>query len=373
MKRQPMIALALLVTLALGAPAWAQEDQEQDKAKAAEAASVAREVKIGQRVADEIAQNMELIQDPRVTTRVRMIFDKLTPGLQRPLPYNVQVLRLGMINAFCIPGGNVYVTTGLLDFVHGDAELASVLAHELIHAEGKHGIIQMERNQKLSLAALAIAIASRGQGAAVILSSLAQVAMSSSYSRDLEQQADQKGLKLLVDAGYPAVAALTVLEGMAAEELTMPWYDPGIYADHPSLAERIRYIQEQIVAMGHPVQRKRVLGLLKSSVSHQGERIQLSVDDVAILDLPSGPESLAWLQEVALRLDRDFHMELSPYDIRVITDYQGERGLYMGLAEIFSGPPPGQEAELDLEEIRSRLLTAQGNALKKHPIADYLG
>ncbi len=364
-----VVAAVLLWCLFFGNEAsWAKGNE---KKMTSEEASVAREIKIGERIAEQIAKNMELVQDPRVLSRVRMVFDKLTPSLKRPLPYSVQIVRDDSVNAFCIPGGFIYVTTGLLDFVHCEAELASVLSHELIHSTGKHGIIQVERNQKLSLAALAIAIASRGEGAAVILSSLAQVAISSSYSRDLEQEADQEGLKLLTGAGYPAVAALTVLEGLAAEELTMPWYDPGIYLDHPKIQERINYTREQILKMGYPIHRKQVLGLLRSSVASGEGGLQLKVDDVEILTLPAGEENQRLLDEVAAKLDRSFQMELSPYDIRIIKTPEGEQSLYIGLTEILKSLLP--EGAVDLEEIRSKLLTAHGNALKKHPIADYLG
>lgn len=365
-----LFSALLALAFACQSPAASKKAEAIQNQQTEIEASVAREVKIGKKVAEEISKEMEIVNDPIETARVQMIFDKLAPRLDRPLPYNIHIVKDKKTNAFCIPGGNIYVTTGLIKFVHCDAELASVISHELIHANEKHVIIQMERNQKLSLAALAIAIASQGEAAAVMLGSVASMAMSSSYSRDLEQQADLKGIKLLVSAGYPATAALTVMEGLAEEELKLPWFDPGVAADHPSIAERISYIREQIRKMGLPLHRKEVLGVMRTSVAASAGTVTLSIDGLQFLTLSDTQDHRSYLAKVAGRIDKFLQMELSPYDIKINKMSGGVDGLFIGIAEILRTPLP--DGTKDLESLRGKLLVAQGNALKKHPVTDYL-
>lgn len=332
-------------------------------------ASVKREVAIGARVAEEIAKNMEFVEDPLVTARVRGIFNRLTPWVKRPLPYNVHVVKEKSPNAFCIPGGNIYVTTGLIDFVRSDAELAFVMAHELSHADGKHGIIQMERNQKLSLAALAIAVASRGAGAAMVLSNVAAVAVSNAYSRDLEQEADLGAVTISENAGYDLSAGVTVMESLAAEELKQPWVDPGVYRDHPKISERTRYIAGAVESRGHKIQRKNVLKLLIPRLSEEENRLVLRVDDTVIVQAPASSESRQLFEGARMVLRRALQMETPVYDIRV--DEAGGRpsAVYIGVSCVLREPlPKGADS---LGHVRLQLVKALTEARKKHPMANY--
>ncbi|MCI6259661.1 MAG: M48 family metalloprotease [Pyramidobacter porci] len=332
-------------------------------------ASVKREVAIGARVAEEIAKNMEFVEDPLVTARVRGIFNRLTPWVKRPLPYNVHVVKEKSPNAFCIPGGNIYVTTGLIDFVRSDAELAFVMAHELSHADGKHGIIQMERNQKLSLAALAIAVASRGAGAAMVLSNVAAVAVSNAYSRDLEQEADLGAVTISANAGYELSAGVTVMESLAAEELKQPWVDPGVYRDHPKISERIHYIAGAVESRGHKIQRKNVLKVLIPRLGEEGNRLLLRVDDTVIVQAPASSEARQLFEGAQMALQRALQMETPVYDIRV--DEAGGRpsAVYIGVSCILREPlPKGTDS---LGHVRLQLVKALTEARKKHPMANY--
>ncbi|MDY3869448.1 MAG: M48 family metalloprotease [Pyramidobacter sp.] len=335
-------------------------------------ASVQRERNIGDKVAEEIAKAMEFVEDPVVTARVRSIFNRLTPWVTRPLPYSIRVVKEKSPNAFCIPGGYIYVTTGLIHFVKSDAELAYVIAHELAHADGKHVIIQMERNKKLSLAALAIAIASKGEGAAVVLSSVASMAISNSYSRDLEREADLNALQIADHAGYSLMAAVTVMERLAAEELRQPWVEPGIALDHPKISERIDYIADYVKDKKGSVRRKEVLRLLRPRVTEENRQLVLSVDSVEVMrGAVSQPGLREYMESAASEIQRSFQMETSPYDIRVV-QRQGEGpALYIGISKIMSSPVPG--GNLDFDAVREKLVEALTAARRLHPLADYNG
>lgn len=332
-------------------------------------ASVKREVILGNKIAEEISKNMKFNEDPFYTARVRGIFNRLTPWTSRPLPYAIRIVKEKSPNAFCVPGGNIYVTTGLLDFVRSDAELAFVIAHELAHADGKHVIVQMERNQKLSLAALAVAIASRGAGAAIMLSNVAAIAMANAYSRDLEQEADLKGADIAEKAGYDLVAGVTVMESLAEEELKQPWIDPGVYRDHPKISERIRYIAEVVEKKGYKLNRKNVLKLLIPSLTEENGTLVFRIDSTVIARARKTAETEKYF-ETAMQMARDnLQMETPAYDIRVGAARGQSKGVFAGVKPLLLSAVP--ENSDSLEMIRQRFLTALNEARKKHPMANY--
>ncbi len=348
-------------------PAGAARKKRRTEAEILQA-SIKRETAIGRKVADEIAKHMNIIEDPFYTARVRGIFNRLTPWTTRPLPYNVHIVKEKSPNAFCIPGGNIYVTSGLLEFVRSDAELAFVIAHELAHADGKHVIVQMERNQKLGLAALAIAIASRGAGAAIVLSNVAAIAVANAYSRDLEQEADLNGADIAEKAGYDLVAGVTVMESLAEEELKTPWIDPGVYRDHPKIADRVSYIADLVEKKGYALRRKYVLKLLLPKVEENSGRLDFVIDDTKVATLPAGESARAYFEKSRRNVEQFLQMETPAYDIRVSGSGTSE-GVFAGVRPLFEPRGPFSGGELDA--IRERLLAALNEARKKHPMADY--
>lgn len=363
-----VLFMGILMT-GCGRTAFAKSRKKKVRdAAAALEASVKREISIGNKVADEIAKKMNFIEDPFVTARVRGIFNRLTPYVQRPLPYNVHVVVEKSPNAFCIPGGNIYVTTGLIDFARSDAELAFVIAHELSHANGNHVIIQMERSQRLSLAAIAIAIASRGAGAALVLSNVAAIAVSSAYSRDLEQEADYGAITIAEKAGYDLVAGVTVMERLAAEELKQPWYDPGITLDHPKIADRIQYIADAIESRGVQVRRKDVLKLLIPRITEQKGELIFKIDDTEVLRGASSPELKACMESASEVVRKSLLMETPAYDIQINRNGE-DSALYIGVSRFLAAPIPG--CDTDLSVVRVRLVDALTKAIRKHPLANF--
>ncbi len=360
--------LCLCIFLCGGGDALARKKKKEHDEAAELEASVKREISIGNKVAEEIAKHMDFIEDPVYTARVRGIFNRLTPYVQRPLPYNVHIIKEKSPNAFCIPGGNIYVTTGLLEFARSDSELAFVIAHELSHANGKHVIIQMERNQRLSLAALAIAIASRGAGAAVVLSNVAAISIASAYSRDLEQEADYGAITIAENAGYDLIAGVTTMERLAAEELKQPWYDPGITLDHPKISERIQYIADEIERRGYRIHRKDVLKLLIPRILEENGELIFKIDDTEILRGPSSFEMKRYLENAADVVRKSLLMETPVYDIQVIK-YGEDLVLSIGPSRFMAEPIPGGKASLD--QVRERVLDALTKARRKHPMANY--
>lgn len=325
------------------------------------------EIALGKKTAHEIESVWPVDNDPALNARVRMVFNRLVPFTKRSLPYYVTVLDTKELNAFCIPGGGVYVTKGILDFVRSDGELAGILGHELTHGDKNHILIQAERSKKLSLAALAVIIASEGKGAAVFAANAAQIAITNSYSRDLELEADVGGVTLVYKAGYPPAGSLTVLEGLLNEELKKPHRDQGIYMTHPRLQDRIENVLQTIRDNRWPLSRKRSLKLLVPKVSLGEKGLELVMDgevlwsfeDLCVKDL---------FDSVAEGLDGVLELETPPYDIYV-GDMDGERALIVSGVKIAEEPlPPG----LRLDLLRENIVKVLDKAKSSNPMSQYL-
>lgn len=160
-----------------------------------------QEIKIGKKGIEQIEKNWTILKNPVHQARVDTIVGRLKPYMERNLSYDVRIADHEMINAFALAGGTMYVTTGMLDFVKSDLELAGVIAHEMVHADRKHVITQMARNERMTLLAIAAIIASKGEGGAMIAANAVQVAVMGAYSIDIEKEADARGIDALVKAG----------------------------------------------------------------------------------------------------------------------------------------------------------------------------
>lgn len=329
----------------------------------------AKEIELGEQVSRQIEERWERVADPVRVARLSMILSRLLPFTERDLPFEVRVIEEKSPNAFSLPGGIIYFTTGMIDFCRSDDEVAGIIAHELIHADKGHVMIQAARNQRLSIGALAVLILSRGQGAAPVLANLAQVAVMNSYGRDLEREADSGGLYILIDSGYVPAASVTVMERLLEEEIKHPYVDPGIFADHPKTRERIKDLIGIIRDQKWPLERKRALHLLRTSVAKSDRGFELIIDGLPVWWGGADKAVQELLSKTKGSLDRHLQMETSPYDVMVL-DVQGQRDLRIGMGSIVEGKDilPGMP---DLSEFRGRILESLQKARSIHPVADY--
>lgn len=149
-------------------------------------------------------------KDPKINAYVRGIFDRLVPHYKNHgMRYTVHVIKNNAANAFAIPGGHIYVQTGLLDLVSSDDELATVIAHELAHAEKRHSL----KNFRASTAAVALlnaAVKNRKDRETwgALLTTLTMM----KFSRKQEDEADDIGQFRLAAAGYNPAAQVAVWE-----------------------------------------------------------------------------------------------------------------------------------------------------------------
>ena len=184
-----------------------------------------------------------LNQDSAQTVRVRKIAARLIDqtGYFRPdarnWPWAINVETSKEINAYCMPGGRIMVYTGLIDRLNlTDAELATVMAHEISHALREHSREQVSRmmNEQMGLTALA-GLAGLNDASMQLASLLGDVTFNLPHSRVQESEADELGLELMARAGYDPHAAITLWKKMSA---LGQGNNAGFMSTHPSSATR---------------------------------------------------------------------------------------------------------------------------------------
>src|SRR5262245_43785899 len=191
----------------------------------------------------------KLDADAALTSRVRNIAERLIPATATFRPdaprwnWEIHTLTTKELNAYCMPGGKIMVYSGLVDRLKlSDAELATVLGHEMAHALREHSRERVSRAyaQQIALAGVA-AITGAGGGMMDLANLVASVTFELPHSREQEAEADKVGLELMARAGYDPNAAVSVWKKMmSANQEGSP---PQFLSTHPSESSRIHDIQ----------------------------------------------------------------------------------------------------------------------------------
>jgi len=191
--------------------------------------------------------NSDQAQLARVTTIAKRIV-AVTPTFRKDATswnwqFNLQ--KTQELNAYCMPGGRIMVYSGLIDQLDlSDAEIATVLGHEIAHALREHTRERVSRAyaQQLVLSGAA-AVAGASEATANMANMVAEVTFQLPFSREQESEADDIGLELMARAGYDPHAALSLWNKMSAAESSG---QPKFLSTHPAPKERIKDIQKNL-------------------------------------------------------------------------------------------------------------------------------
>lgn len=223
--------------------------------------TIKEEKELGERLALQIQQNVEMVDDPIVNVYIEEVGRRLTEAARdRRFDYRFYVVREQEPNAFAIPGGHIFLTSGLIRFVETEEELAGVIGHEIAHSVLRHMDKALDRARRLSLLTLAAIIAGAFltkdvKGAATL--STGAMAMAQSlmlkYTRENEIEADQKGMRYLIDAGYPPQGILAFLKKIYRWQRAISPEIPTYLSTHPAVDERISYLSDTLKCMAQPL------------------------------------------------------------------------------------------------------------------------
>lgn len=210
-----------------------------------------QEIQMGRQADQEIAAAVGVYQDADLQAYVERIGRALAARSERPnLPWTFRILDDASVNAMALPGGFVYVTRGLLTYLNSEAELASVLGHEIGHITARHTVNRLSTQQ---VAQLGVVLGMILRPELRNYGSLADVGLGLlflKYSRDDEREADDLGLRYAGRGGYdlrPAADVFTTLERVSAAE--GQGRVPGWLATHPAPEDRRQRIAAAIQAM----------------------------------------------------------------------------------------------------------------------------
>ena len=210
--------------------------------------SESQEIRMGLDGAASVVNSLGLYPDSGLQAYVSTQGLSMARASERPqLPWSFQVINDPVVNAFALPGGPIFVTRGILTHFNSEAELMSVLGHEIGHITAKHSVSQISQAQ----------LATLGLGVGMILTPrldvLHQVAGTGlqvlflKFGRDDESQSDELGFKYMVAAGYDPREATSMFQTL--DRLSGGGRIPEWQSTHPAPENRIAHSQERAAAM----------------------------------------------------------------------------------------------------------------------------
>jgi predicted Zn-dependent protease len=236
--------------------------------------SEAQEIQLGQEMDAQVREEMGVYSDQELQRYVESIGQKLARASERPnLPWHFTVVDEPAINAFALPGGYIYITRGILPFLHDEAQLAGVLGHEIGHVTARHSAQQYT---KATSAGIGLTLLSIFVPETQPLQGAAQTALGVlflKHGRDDERQADQLGVQYTAKTGWNPSGVAGMLRTLARldEANGSRRGVPNWLSTHPAPAERVveveKYVQQVSVSTGTPVRNeaellKRVDGII---------------------------------------------------------------------------------------------------------------
>lgn len=236
-----------------------------------------RDVELGRKYAAEVEKQIKLSEDATLLERVNRIGQELavisrehhvvaTYGDKRHnvFDYTFKVVDDSDVNAFSIPGGFIYVNSGLLEFVQSDDELAAVLAHEIAHAANRHLVTLSRQQERTQIFTLPVVIAAllagsvRDANLALIGQDLLLTALTSGWSQEAETDADRTAVYYMLRSKYNPVGLLTFMERLAFREKNSPQFDWGIMRTHPPSRVRAERLKALLKRESIPIERSKV-------------------------------------------------------------------------------------------------------------------
>jgi predicted Zn-dependent protease len=264
-----IIALALSLVIAFAAPARAQfGNLGKVINKAAEVRqdltfSDEEEQQLGSDISTRIRDKYGVVQDRAVHRYVTLVGSVLASASSRPnLKWTFVVLDTDGVNAFAAPGGFIHITRGALAIIQNEAELADVLAHEIVHVTERHTVKAIQKSKAIGLGAQATRrdvlsqAADRGY----------EILLENNFDRGDEMAADKIGITLANSVGYAPTGLTTFLARLAERNKGLKERS-GIFASHPESKARMDTLAK-VVSSGKLVSAATVSARYSESISY---------------------------------------------------------------------------------------------------------
>ncbi len=246
------VALVATLALVLAPLAWAERTHLKPGWNMF---SPQQDVELGRQVSKDAERQVPMLNDARVDSYLNNLGRRLAahaPGER--YPYQYKCVNDRAINAFALPGGNVYVNRGVIEAAENEAQLAGVIAHETAHVALRHGTNQATKAYaaQVPLAVLGGVLGSNSVGAvlAQLGAGFAANSLLLKYSRTAESQADIMGTQILYDSGYDPRAMAQFFEKIETESKGKN--PPEFFSNHPSPEHRVERVTDEVDRLGGP-------------------------------------------------------------------------------------------------------------------------
>ncbi len=209
------------------------------------------EKKLGKKILLEMEGKVVVVKDPTLQAFINKVgYSLVAQAGASPFEFKFYLINAPDPNAYAIPGGHIFLTTGLIVLAENEHEVAGVLSHEISHVQARHVAELVERSKRLNIATLAAIVAGilAGGGGktseAVTLTALAAgEALTLKYTREMEVDADHNSLNYMVKAGYDPNGLISFLNKIYRISLTSGPKIPAYLSTHPAIENRISLLE----------------------------------------------------------------------------------------------------------------------------------
>ena len=222
------------------------------------------ELNLGREADKEVVQQFGIYQNKALQLYINDIGQNLVAKLVNKefSRFHFKLIDSSVINAFALPGGYIYITRGLLSVLNSEAELASVIGHEIGHVTLHHGAKLMVRTIGAQILSVGGALVSKNAGEWMAVSSAIFQQINLGYGREAELESDAQGMMNAADAGYKPGSMSDFLRNLRRQEIMSGQAYHSFQASHPETKERI--IKADLMA---------------STLSHRYTRLQFKQDN----------------------------------------------------------------------------------------------
>ena len=209
--------------------------------------SIEKEIALGRQLAIEVEKQARLVDDAILTEYINRIGQNLVRNSDVEFPVTFRLIESDEVNAFTLPGGHIFINTGLIRISGNEAQLASAIAHELGHAAARHATRQATRSDLIEAGTLPLAVIGGWAGLAAreVATAAAPMALFN-FSREFETEADLLGVEYLWKAGYDPGASVDLFEAVESTERRHPGSVSQLFRSHPLTSDRIAKTEKNI-------------------------------------------------------------------------------------------------------------------------------
>jgi predicted Zn-dependent protease len=201
--------------------------------------SLEQEWELGRQLEGDIARQVRLVGDASIVGYVDRMGQSIVANTElADLPWKFHVVADPAINAFNVPGGHIYVNTGLIAASRNAAELAAVMAHEIAHGVARHGTENLTKTYGLSLLASAVLGEDPRTHQRIAAQILGGGALAT-FSRAAEREADELGIRYMYDANYDPHGMAGMFETLLAQRQRQPGSVERFFSSHPITEQRL--------------------------------------------------------------------------------------------------------------------------------------